>query len=1142
MNPLETYFKDLSTIRSSGAAVDETSYYGPLETLFNEIGKTLDSKVRCIITIKNRGAGNPDGGLFTQDQFQKASETEPLPGQIPSRGVIEVKPTSDDAWVVADGEQVSRYLRRYRQVLVTNYRDFVLVGQDAEGNPAKLETYRLAASERELWALAAHPRKSSGAQNERFTEYLKRVMLYAATLSDPADVAWFLASYARDAKARIEGVELPPLTAVRKALEEALGLKFEDRKGEHFFRSTLVQTLFYGLFSAWVFWSKSHPPTDKTSRFDWRLSAKYLRVPVLRKLFHEVADPGQLEDLNLNEVLDWTGNALNRVDRASFFEKFQEGHAVQYFYEPFLEAYDPELRKELGVWYTPTEIVQYMVARVDAVLQEELNLPDGLADPRVYVLDPCCGTGAYLVEVLKRIASTLKSKSGDALLAHDLKRAAMERVFGFEILPAPFVVSHLQLGLLLQALGVPLSERKTERVGVYLTNALTGWEPPKGPKTHLLFPEMEEERDAAEKVKRDTPVLVILGNPPYNSFAGVAVDEERELSNAYRTTKKAPAPQGQGLNDLYVRFYRMAERRIVEKTGKGVVCFISNYSWLEGLSFTGLRERYLDAFDKIWIDCLNGDKYKTGKLTPEGEPDPSIFSTDMNREGIQVGTAIALLVRKAPHVPTNKVDFRHLWGKTKRQQLEETAIQAGKNLYCHVAPSVVLGLPFLPTKVQSVYLPWPLLPELFPMSFPGVKTSRDDVVVDIDRERLTKRMTQYFDPKVSQEEIRKIIPGAMNSAGRFDAKAVRNALLKRGFLPQNIVRYCYRPFDVRWLYWEPETKLLDEKRSEYFPHIQKGNLWVEARQKQPMERFDRGYFVTVLSDNFGNGLSSYFPLYLFRSHKQKSLLDADVYRKTNLSVEAMSYLARNHASEQKLFYHALSILHAPSYRNENAGALRQDWPRVPLPKSNTALLSSAELGRKVAALLDTETQAAGVTSGTIRPELKALAVLAREGGGPLNPDAGDLTLTARWGHTGKGGATMPGKGKIVGREYTSDELSATRDGATALGLTEAQALEHLGASTYDVYLNNNAYWKNVPTKVWDYTIGGYQVIKKWLSYRESSILNRSLTKEEAREVMNMARRIAALLLLEPALDKNYQTVKQATYPWPASGKVGKNKT
>ena len=157
MTPLETYLRELRDIRSSGAAVKETSYYPALSNLFNEVGKRLKPRVRCIINLANRGVGIPDGGLFTAEQFQKPSEPELLPGQLPARGVIEVKSTKDDAWITADGEQVSRYWGKYRQVLVTNYRDFVLVGQDAEGKFAKLESFHLADSEKAFWAAAAHP-------------------------------------------------------------------------------------------------------------------------------------------------------------------------------------------------------------------------------------------------------------------------------------------------------------------------------------------------------------------------------------------------------------------------------------------------------------------------------------------------------------------------------------------------------------------------------------------------------------------------------------------------------------------------------------------------------------------------------------------------------------------------------------------------------------------------------------------------------------------------------------------------------------------------------------------------------------------------------------------------------------------------
>jgi hypothetical protein len=1147
MTLLDAYVRELRLIRSSGAGVPETSYYVPLAELLNAIGQTLRPRVRCIMTLKDQGAGLPDGGLFTADQFRKG-EGEPLPGQLPARGAIEVKSVGEDAWLTADSGQVSRYWERYRQVLVTNYRDFVFVGQDGEGRPVKRESFRLAESEAAFWVAAAHPEKLARERGASFEEFLKRVMLHAAPLATPRDVAWLLASYAREARARVEAAAPDALAPVRKALEEGLGIQFQGRKGEHFFRSTLVQTLFYGIFSAWVLWSKQHPGAPAAATFSWQTAAHYLRVPVLRKLFHEIAEPGQLEALKLPEVLDWAGDVLNRVDRSAFFARFEEEHAVQYFYEPFLEAYDPELRKELGVWYTPPEIVRYMVGRVDAALREELGIEDGLADPRVYVLDPCCGTGAYLVEVLNRVAAVLQERDGDALLAADLKAAAMSRVFGFEILPAPFVVAHLQLGLLLQKLGAPLAAERNERARVYLTNALTGWEPPREPKQHFLFPEFEAERDAAARVKQVEPILVVLGNPPYNGFAGVAVEEERALSDAYRTARLAPAPQGQGLNDLYVRFFRMAERRIAEETKKGVVCLISNYSWLDGLSFTGMRERYLQAFDSIWIDCLNGDKYKTGKLTPEGEPDPSVFSSEMNPEGIQVGTAIALLVRRDPHGGQPAVRFRHLWGKGKRAQLaEEAAGRWDEAGYTRLAPEADLGFPYVPLRFDRDYPGWPALPDLFPVSFPGVKTSRDDVVVDIDRERLIRRMEQYFDPGVSHEEMRRIAPGAMATTARFQAEAVRDRLRKRGFLPEKVVRYCYRPFDLRWLYWEPEAGLLDRSRAEYFPHVVPGNRWLVTQQK-PRRGWSKPQVISSLGcidlmDRSASVIPSHLVdanTTLFGRIRADAAASGTSDLQPNVTELAVGYLGSIKAGDcaDDLFYHAVAMLHAPLYLGDNAGALGQDWPRLPLPADREALLASAALGRRVADLLDPERPVPGVTAGTIRPELRLLGRVTRVGGGNLDPSAGDLELTAGWGYAGQGGVTMPGQGRVAERGYAPEEVVALREGAGTLGLSLEELLGLLGESTLDVYLNPVACWQNVPVRVWEYTLGGYQVVKKWLSYRERRLLGRALTVEEVREVTAMVRRIAAILLLGPELDASYRRVKDGCYGWPGPGTGG----
>lgn len=283
------------------------------------------------------------------------------------------------------------------------------------------------------------------------------------------------------------------------------------------------------------------------------------------------------------------------------------------------------------------------------------------------------------------ISGSLEAAGYGSMTGQLVKKAALERVFGFEIMPAPFIVAHLQAGLVLGSLGAVL-QSDDERAQVYLTNALTGWEPVASKP--LPFPELEEERRRADEVKQDAPILVILGNPPYNGFAGVAVEEERELSSAYKTTNAVQAPEGQGLNDLYVRFFRMAERRIVDKTGRGIVCFISNYSWLDGLSFTGMRERFLEVFDAIRVDVLNGDKYKTGKKTPEGLADPSIFSIPQNREGIQVGTSITTMVRQMDHVAASSIESRSLWGSGKIDELTATATAAEGDIYEEITPSL----------------------------------------------------------------------------------------------------------------------------------------------------------------------------------------------------------------------------------------------------------------------------------------------------------------------------------------------------------------------------------------------------------------------------------------------------------------------
>ena len=1149
-DPVETYFTELRDIRRSGAGVKETSYYAALSNLLNEIGKKLKPRVRCIMNLQNAGAGMPDGGFFTPDQFPRSSKTEPRPGQIPTRGAIEVKGANEDVQRIADTKQVRDYLKRYRQVLVTNYRGFLLLGYDHEGQPCGYEGYSLAEDERAFWSGVAHPRKMAEEHGERLTEYLKRAMLRRAELVEPKDVAWFLASYAREARARVEArKDLPELAAIRSALEEALGMKFEGEKGEHFFRSTLVQTLFYGVFSAWVLWDRQHKG-DSAARFNWHEAIWYLRVPMISALFEQISTPAQLGPLAVAEVLDWAGDTLNRVNRGQFFSTFEEGHAVQYFYEPFLQAFDPELRKELGVWYTPPEIVQYMVERVDRVLREELGIADGLADPNVYVLDPCCGTGTYLVEVLGRIQRTLQEKGADALVAQDLKKAAMGRVFGFEILPAPFVISHLQLGLLLQNLGAPLSDPGGERAGVFLTNALTGWEPPQGEKKRLPFIELEQERDAAEKVKREVPILVILGNPPYNGFAGVSPEEEGGLIEPYKQGLRDWGITKNYLDDLYVRFFRLAERRIAEKTGRGVVCYISNFSYLDDPSFVIMRQRFLGAFQRMWFDCMNGDSRETGKRTPDGEPDPSVFSSDHNRQGIRVGTAVALMVRTGQGGGTPAVLYRDFWGTEKRAELVASLTSANLNAsYRAAAPAAANRFSLRPETVSDEYASWPDIPALAgPMCSLGILDNRAGALVSIDRAPLVARMGAYYNPSRDFDDVASVdgASGITRDAARFDARKTRHRVLSaESFAESAVRRGMVRPMDQRWCYYSQVRPLWNEPRPEYGRQCWLGN-GAFATRKRGVASPEGVPFAYTTGIGFQHALISdayYFPVRVQHGHAengtQGSLIDSGVTTTANLCCSTRTYLASLGIASPDadadtaglVWMHALAIGYSPAYLSENADGIRRDWPRVPLPDSKEALAASAELGKKIAALLDTENEVAGVTAGDIRPELREIAVVSREGGKTLDLTAGDLSVTAGWGHTGKGGATMPGSGKVAKRPYSPKEAAAITAGAEPLGLRREEARARLGESTRDVYLNDAAYWRNVPEKVWGYTIGGYQVMKKWLSYRERDLLGRSLTMDEAREVTDMARRIAAILLLEPALDENYRSVKADAFPW-----------
>ncbi len=1081
-SPFAIYLDDLHRIRASGLATDERSYYPPLAALLRAYGERLAPRVNAIHEIADRGAGHPDFAL----------ETEPAHDL---RAAVEVKGLAEDVEALARSEQARRYLAQHDPILVTNLRDFALVRRGPDGSGEIVMRYTLAPSEAQFWQTPV--RELVGQHEAGLTDFLLSVMTWDADITRPRDLAEALARYAREALRRLASQPVATLAPLRRALSDALGLHFTDEQGEHFFRSSLTQTLFYGLFSAWVVWNGSRAQLGSRADdvFRWREASDSLSLPVLRELFDHIAIPSQLEGLDIRTPIEWAEATLRRTNWDAFAAAFDQGDAVNYFYEPFLEAFDPTLREQLGVWYTPREIIRYQVARVDRLLRDELHKPLGLADPDVITLDPATGTGGYLLEVLRTIDATLREQGMGALRALKLRQAATQRVFGFEILPAPFVVAHLQIATLLASLGAPIATPHapahsaphgatiTERAGVYLTNSLTGWK--LDDHTQMSFPEfpaLKGEAEAAAHVKHEAKILVILGNPPYRGPAGVAEDEEKDLLAPYYVGLDQFGVQARGINDLYVRFFRLAERQIAETTGRGVVSFISNYSWLTGLSHPIMRKHILDGFDTVWIDNLNGDKFKTGKRTPWGTSDQSVFTTESDPRGIQVGTAITTLVR-SPGQDAKAVYWREFWGlaSDKRAALlrsldDHNATQP----YTPLTPTKDNRYSLAPGGAEADYLTWPLLTKLFPAYYTGVKTSRDEVLIADERATLEERMRQYYDPDVSNEVIKVRLPRFMESTGRYDAIETRRILLRHGFVPQNVRRYYYRPMDVRWLYWEGTTKLLDEKRSEFWEQVFDGNLFMEARQHQPKADFDRTMVTPFLADNVGNGLSSYFPMYVRQRAAGTELRAPNINPAVAQDLRKALQFDSDGALMEELFFHTVAITQSPAYRTENATALAQDWPRIPIPATREALAASAALGRRVADLLRPD------VPFVAPPELRGLAEPTRVDGSQLGAD--DLRVTVRYAGVGRYEPPTAGRG---GR----------------------------------LWWNDVGYWANVPAEVWAFTIGGYPVVKKWLDYRHESKLGRPLRLEEVAYVREMVQRIAALRALGAALDANYAEVK-----------------
>lgn len=655
---------------------------------------------------------------------------------------------------------------------------------------------------------------------------------------------------------------------------------------------------------------------------------------------------------------------------------------------------------------------------------------------------------------------------------------------------------------------------------VYLTNSLTGWlndevEPP------LPIREFETEREHARRVKQKLPILVILGNPPYNAFANED-GSESDLTAPYtvglREEWKIRNPQI--LSDLYVKFIRVAERRI-NWLGKGIVCYISNYSYVSGESFPVMRQHLMQSFDKIWIDSLNGDQRRTGNKTPEGEPDPSVFKTRYNT-GIKVGTAVGLFVKKSTRRDRCEVRFRDLWGADKRRQLLESAdVDPFDDQYEVTEQAAWNRFMFAPSEEDATYLSWPSITDL-PQSkhVTGVVERRGGALFDIDREALEDRMRVYFDKSISWEEFHKLNHEMDIVREDYDVRKTREkALSNESFDPENFSRFLKTPFDVRWAYHAKTTGVWSRKQDGFRAHMRHNDGFVAIRKVRAVDQ--EGYpvfFTRCLGDHsMLKNQSLYYPLRARVTEKpgDPDWIDADAT--ANLSSAAREWLAslglENPDENEEIgdipWLHALAIAWSPQYLDDNDGNLGVGGPRIPMPVDSQIAQSSAGLGRAVSDLLDSERGVLGVTEGEIAGHFAAIGRV----------DGDDLTLVS-----GEAGGA---------RDWSASERDALEEGLTAAQVDVERGLELLGAPV-DVSLNAGTCWRGIPKRVWDFRVGGHTPLESWIKTRKNLKEGEPLTASEADEVVGIMRRIAALLLMTDSLDANYEACRDNAWPWPLS--------
>lgn len=1064
------YLAAVDKLYRSGRAT-EHSYRGDLQRLLTDLCKGVavtnePVRIEC---------GAPDYILTKK--------------QIPV-GYIEAK----DVGVALDSKSLKEQFTRYRSALenliITDYLEFrfyrnselttsiaiaEVVGGKVKPIPANFEKFIALITDFAAW------------QGQTISSAKKLASMMAGKARLLADVIEQAVSSDEQSQAN---------TDLRQQLEAFKVILIHDITPKAF-ADLYSQTIAYGMFAA-----RLHDPSPET--FSREEAAKLIPKsnPFLRKLFNSISGN------DLDTRIEWIVDALADIFRATNIDKLLSGFgkgsgredAFMHFYEDFLAQYDPKLRKSRGVWYTPDAVVRFIVRAVDDILKTEFGLPMGLADAsttqievdtqmqdkrtntgmrkekrnvhRVQVLDPATGTGTFLAEVVRQVHQKFEGQQGT--WPQYVEQHLIPRLNGFELLMASYAMAHLKLDLVLRDTGYDMGQPHgtpnaksasavQQRLRVFLTNSLEEAHPDTGT---LFASWLSQEANEANAVKRVTPVMVVLGNPPYS---GISTNKGEWISGLIEDYKYVDGEhfgeRKHWLGDDYVKFIRFGEH-FIEKTGEGVLAYINNHSFLDNPTFRGMRWHLLNTFDKIYVIDLHGNSLKK-EVAPDGTADENVFD-------IQAGVSINLFVRTAHKKKgeLGKVYHADLFGK--REIKYEVLADGGRSEVGFKQIASVAPYYFFQPKDESgrgEYSAGVALNDLFQVLTNGVTTARDGLVIDMQPNELEARIRDFSDHGQTDTEIRSKYfgEGMKGKYERGDSRGWKLPVARRNiaeFDHRSIIRpISYRPFDRRSIYYH--DSMVDwgrEKAMRNFLDVP--NIGMAFRRQQ-LDVRQTYYFIAkemiadgyIRSDNKGG--ESIAPLYLYpATTKQTSAVAQGV--QPNLDAKLVEQLAKGvgltytfkpealfaHGSGMELtpldvLDYCYAVLHSPAYRAKYKEFLKSDFPRIPFPTDAKKFRALVQLGAK----------------------LRQLHLLEWEGIDryiTTYPIAGSNEVTRKMSKASIGWeATKGGKGRV--------------------------------------WINDEQYFDGVPVVAWDFYIGGYQPAQKWLKDRHG----RTLTFDDIRHYQRM---------------------------------------